>query len=350
MPVDTYLTINLESYLMKRTAIAIAMSAVTMPALALSPSVGEPGFSGQINLGLGAGNVESNFLAETIGIDLSDKTLDSLNSNDDEDITMPVAGFDLGWTFSGGNMRVSIGADDRGEALDFDPATKLAFRYDNDRFGNVELAGLGSRGFTDVWADPYDTTKDRSNSEITSSGGRLTWDKIFSSNFEVMIETREIDLDDEDSGNSIARLTAADRKLLEREGDVNRISLGYVFELNDRHSLRPAITYVDHDLDGDAMSRDGVVGKLGYGYRGDSFNLNVVGKYGQFDGDKTNPIFDDVNDIDTYSLGASVQFPGLFGLDKWVPNASAIYAESDSDIDFNDAQVWIVSFAMFRKF
>lgn len=335
---------------MKKTAIAITLAAVTSPALALSPSVGEPGFSGDINLGLGAGNIESNFLAETMGIDLGDKTLDSLRSNEDEDIVMPVAGYDLGWTFSGGNSRVSIGSDDRGDVLAFAVTSKLAYRYDNDRFGNFELAGLVSGGFTDVWADPYDTTQDRSNSEVTSSGGRITWDKILGSNFEFVVQTKEIDLDDEDSGDSLGFLSAADRQLLEREGDVNRVSLSYLFQLNDRHSLRPGINYVDYDLDGDAMSKDGVIAELAYGYKADSFLLNVAGKYGQLDGDKTNPIFNEVNDTDSYSIGASIKFPGLFGLDNWVPNASAIYAENDSDVDFNDAQAWIVSFAMHRKF
>jgi hypothetical protein len=335
---------------MKKTAIAIAISAASMHALALSPSVGEPGFSGSVNLGIGGGNVETNFLAEVMGTDLSDKKLSSLDSNDDEDIGMPAIGYDLGWTFASGNTRVSISNDERSGVLEFDPGAKLALRYDNDRFGNFELAGLVSGGQTSTWKDPYDTTGDRSNSDMTNNGGRISWDKIFSSNFEVYIETREADIDQERSGASLDDLNARDRKLLDRNGDVNKASVGYVFELNDKHTLRPAITYVDHDLDGDAMSRDGVVGSLGYGYKGDGFNLGVMGKYGQLDGDKTNPIFNDVNDTDTYSIAAGMKFPGMFGLKNWVPNFAATYAKNDSDIDFNDAQVWLVSVSMFRAF
>lgn len=335
---------------MKKTAIAIALSTITAPALALSPSVGEPGFSGDITLGLGAGNVETNFLAETIGIDLSDDKIDSLNDMGDEDITLPVAGYELGWTFSGGNTRVSLSNDDRAETLDFQTTSKLAFRYDNDSLGNFELAALVTSGLTDVWADPYLTGSNRSNSELNSNGGRITWDKILGSNFEFMVQTREIDLDNEDSGRSVAGLTAADRKLLEREGDVVKASVGYLFKLNDAHSIRPAITYIDYDLDGDAMARDGVVGEVAYSYKGDGFNLALAGKYGQLDGDKDNPIFNDVNDTDRYSIAAGLKLPGLFGLDNWVPSASAIYAEDDSDVDFNDAQAWIISFAMSRTF
>jgi hypothetical protein len=336
---------------MKKTAIAIAISAASMQALALSPSVGEPGFSGSVNLGIGGGNVETNFLAEVMGTDLSDKKLSSLDSNDDEDIGMPAVGYDLGWTFASGNTRVSISDDERSGVLDFDPSAKLALRYDNDRFGNFELAGLLSGEQTSTWRDPYKTTEDgeRSNSDITNNGGRITWDKIFSSNFEVYIETKEVDIDKERSGQSLD-LNARERKLLDRNGDVNKASVGYVFELNDKHTLRPAITYVDYDLDGDAMSKDGVVGELGYGYKADGFNLGLMGKYGKLDGDKTNPIFNDVNDTDTYSIGATMEFPGMFGLDKWVPNIGAVYAKNDSDIDFNDEQVWLVSFSMFRAF
>jgi hypothetical protein len=45
-----------------------------------------------------------------------------------------------------------------------------------------------------------------------------------------------------------------------------------------------------------------------------------------------------------------MKFPGMFGLKNWVPNFAATYAKNDSDIDFNDAQVWLVSVSMFRAF
>jgi hypothetical protein len=334
---------------MKKTAIAIAISAVSMQALALSPSVGDPGFSGDVNLGVGTGNIETNFLAEVMGTDLSDENLASLTSNDDEDIVMPAFGYDLGWTFANGKTRVSMSDDERNPILNFDPAVKLALRHDHERFGNFELAGLLSGEQTSTWRDPYRTDGDRSNSDITNNGFRISWDKIFSSNFEVYLETTEVDIDNERSGQSLD-LNARQRKLLDRNGDVNRASLGYLFELNDRHTLRPAISYVDHDLDGDAMSRDGIVLDLDYGYAGDGFNLAVAGTYGKLDGDKRNPIFKDVNDTDTYSIAAGAQFPGMFGLENWIPNVSAIYAKNDSDIDFNDAQVWLVSVGMFRSF
>ena len=340
---------------LRKTTLALAISAVTMPALALSPSVGDPGFSGHVNLGIGGGKVESNFLAEVAGTDLSDDKLKSIGDPDDKSVTMPVIGYDLGWTFSGGKTRVFLAADDAGDTLDFDPATQIGIRYDSDNAGNFQVVGLMSSTMTRVYEDPYQVGSKRGQSEVTSNGGRFTWDKMFGSNFELIASARKIDVDKERSGEQAFSSNAAARKLLERDGDVYRASLSYLYKVNDRHAFRPSIGYVDHDLDGDAMSKKGGLIGLGYSYETDGFNLSVMGEYGDFDGDKANPFATangrrKKNNTEHYSLAGAMEFPGLFGLENWIPNISAIYANDDSDVDFNDTQAWIIGAAMYRSF
>ena len=62
---------------MKIRYLPIILSLTAPAVLALDP-VGEPGWSGHINLGAAAGQVESNLLAEIggFGIDLGDEDLD----------------------------------------------------------------------------------------------------------------------------------------------------------------------------------------------------------------------------------------------------------------------------------
>jgi len=340
--------------MIKKTAIAAVISAMAMPALALEPMPKESGFSGFVNLGVGTGSVESNFLARVSGIDvdLGDDTIQDFGSPDDESITLPSANVNLGYTFSNRKTRIFLGSDLE-DFLQFDRSTLFALRHDFDRIGNVQLAFLTSAfPGTEVWADPYLLDQKRKDTESRSTGGRVTWDRIFGSNFEFKATAREREIDDENSGaDPSLGLTKAERKLLDREGDITRFELGYKFVLGDgNHIVRPSASYIDRDLDGDAMAQDGYELALSYAYLSSDLRWvnNVL--YQSLDGDKVNPIFNEVNDEDVIAVASQMFFPGLFGFKKWEPNISAIWAEGDSDIDFNDSKGWMISVGMFRTF
>jgi hypothetical protein len=337
---------------MKKTAIATVVSFMAMPALALDPMPEDAGFSGYVNLGAGGGSIESNFLARVPGVDvdLSNDTIYSLDSPDDESVTLPAIRYSVGYTFSGQKTRVFIGSDVE-SFLKFESSTALALRHDFDRMGNMQLSFLGSAyPGVDVWADPYQTGSTRSNTEFSSTGARFTWDKILGSNFELKASSREIDIDNEFSGASLD-LTQAQRKLLDREGDVTRVELGYRAKFGDgTHVVRPSVSYIDRDLDGDAMSQDGYELEVSYVYTADDVKWVSNVMYQSLDGDKANPIFNKVNDEDVVGIGSRMFFPGLFGLEKWTPNLGVVWEDGDSDIDFNDSTGWLVSAGMFRKF
>ena len=74
---------------MKKTLVALAVSSLSLPALALEPVAGEAGWNGSIGLGGGIGSIETNFVAETWGFDLGNDKIDSIGSPDDEDIGLP---------------------------------------------------------------------------------------------------------------------------------------------------------------------------------------------------------------------------------------------------------------------
>jgi hypothetical protein len=340
---------------MKKTVIALAVSTLAIPALALDDLPEEKGFSGFVNLGAGAGSIKSNFLARISGIDLdlSDDTISDLGSPDDEDLVLPAVNVEAGYLFGNKKTRVSIG-NDLSDFLQFDRATLLSLRHDFDTVGRMQLALLStSAGLTtQVWADPYLTGSSRKNTDYTSDGARFTWDKIMGSEFELKASLRKREIDDEFSGDSLD-LTPQERQLLDREGDVTRVELGYLVHVGEgRHLIRPSVAYVDRDLDGDAMAQDGYELTVSWVYSAESARFRWVNNasYASFDGDKVNPIFNEVNDSDRYAIASQMFFPKLFGLEKWTPNLSAIWADSDHDIDFNDASGWLVSAGMFRRF
>ncbi len=311
----------------------------------------EAGWGGFVNLGVGVGSVESNFLARLTGVDadLSDSRIDALGSPDDEDITIPMGALNLGYTFKDRKTRVFLG-NDLSDFVQFDQATRLAIRRDTDSLGRFQIGVIATAGIrTEVYEDPYQTGVDRRETERVRLGGRITWDKILGSQFELQISTAERELDEERSGEGLG-LSAADRALLDREGDLNRVELGYVFNLGSGHFLRPRIAYIDRDLDGDAMAQDGY--EVGASYLYNSGRVSFVGNifYQQMEGDAVNPIFNDVNDSDALFVSGSIWFPGAFGWDNWMPRITVAWGEDDSDIDFNDTQASIFSVSLFRTF
>lgn len=339
---------------MKKTAIALALSTIALPALALNELPQEKGFSGFVNLGASGGSVESNFLAKISGInvDLSDDTIYNLGQPDDKDIVVPAVAFEFGYLFGNKKTRIALG-NDLSDFLQFDRATRLSLRHDFDRIGRLQVAFLNSTGMpTEVYEDPYQTGSSRGTSDFTSTGGRITWDKILNSQFEFKASFKENDVDKERSGeDQKLGLNSAQRQLLERDGDVTRVELGYMFSINNNeHLIRPSVSYIDRDLDGDAMSQDGYEVAISWNWNGDDFRWVNNAFYQSLDGDAVNPIFNDVNDADRYGISSQLFFPGLFGLEKWTPNLTFAWAEADSDIDFNDTSLWIIGAAMFREF
>lgn len=331
------------------TAAVFALTCAPAFALDVMP---EPGWGGFINLGVGTGSVESNMLASLSGIDrdLSDDTINNFGSPDDESVTLPVANLNIGYTFASGKTRVFLG-NDLADFVQFDQATLLALRHDIDGVGRLQFGALATAGITtEVYEDPYVLNAKRGNTERTMSGGRITWDKIMGSQFELQVETRTRDIDEERSGEGLG-LSDPERKLLDREGDVNRVDLGYLFSLADgKHFLRPSVAYVDRDLDGGAMAQDGYRLGLSHLYNSKRFRMVNNITYASMDGDKDNPIFGDAYDADEVFLSSQMFFPGAFGWKNWMPRILIAWGEEDTDIDFYDTQVWMINASLFRTF
>lgn len=337
---------------MKKTAIALALACACTPALALDKMPGKPGLSGFVNAGIGTGSIETNMLARVAGIDLDlgEDTIDDFGSPDDENITTVALNLTINYTFSNLKTQVSLG-NDLADFLQFDRSTILSLRHDFDRLGRVQ-ASLLSSAFprTEVWEDPYVLGEKRKETERDSTGGRLTWDKILGTQFELKVQQRKVELDNERSGQALG-LSRSQRLLLDREGDNYRTELGYMFNVdNGTHLIRPSIAFVDHDLDGDAMAQDGYEGAVSYIYNSGDITWANTLSYASLEAGRENPIFEEDHDSEQIIFATQVFVSGLFGLEDWRPNIALMYGESDSDIDFYDAKGWMVNLAIGRQF
>lgn len=337
---------------MKRIIAVFGILACATPALALDPLGDKSGWGGFLNIGVAGGEGESNFFARMSGldIDLSDDTIDDLGPPGGKDFVMPALAGEFGYTFSNKKTRIFVG-NDFADFLQFDRSTRFAIRHDFDRIGTLQLAYLSAPMIaTEVWSDPYLTGTARDSTDLEVSGARLTWDRIFGTALELKISSTERDIDEERSGVS-QPLTAEEQRLLDRNGDVFRVELGYLAKIGSSHFLRPSVTYIDRDLDGRAMAQEGVNLDLSYIYNPGraSWRWVTTASYGEHDGDEENPLFGEKHDSERIFFASTLFFPGDFGIKNWTFNIGVIYGDDDSDIDFNDINVWMLSAGVLRR-
>jgi hypothetical protein len=334
---------------MKKLALSLAISAMAMSASAMEPMSPEAGFSGFLAAGAAGGQVESNFLAEIMTIDLANKDIYRYDSPDQTDIILPSFNYNLGYTFANKKTRVYAGIALENE-LEFSSNTVLAVRHDFDSLGNMELAGLlPGVAVVKVWENPYTLGQNRNATERTTNGGRLTWDKMFGTGLEFIANVRKIDIDRELSGQNL-NLTASEQKLLDREGDLIRIELGYTFNATNDLAVRPSAAYIKDDLDGDAMYQDGYEVGIKSVYDAGAYTWVNRAAYQKLDGDKVNPIFIKTNDADVYLLASEVRVPDPFGWEQWFTTVGVQWADNQADIDFNKSSVVMFQARIGRNF
>ncbi len=335
----------------KLALLGLALVGAVAQAVPLVPE--KPGWSGHVNLGVGAGSSESNMLDGIASINLGKKRISSLESSpDSKDFAMPAFSFELAYTLADMGTQLYAG-NQVVDYLTFDLETTLkthfGVRQDVPDIGTVDFSLAVSSLPTDVWKDPYVVDADRGDTERTSTGAHIAWDRIFNTPLQLAWSFTEIKIDDERSGEAQG-LSKADQRLLRRNGMVYRLDLNYDWEINKRHRLVPGITYLDFNLDGDAMKEDGLGLQLKYLYHVNRWRVVSQVYYQDLEADTRNPIFTKQRRMETLGGSITTFYSKPFGWNSWTANATIGYQDDDSNIDFYDASFGLVSVGMLYRF
>jgi len=325
-------------------------------ASALDPIPQESGFSGFIRPGVGYLKYKSNMVASIQGFDLSEEKIDSYNDSPDSEttgiVTLP---FTLAYTFASSRTQLFLGTD-LTDLIRFDMSQQIGVKQGIGNFGILQGGFLFSGMPAKVWKDPYLTGEDRDDTKRKSTGARLTWDRIFGSWFQVQYTYRNVDIDTEESGDSIGSLTSSDRKLLERDSDRSTVDIAYRFHFAKHHILGPAFIYTHDDRDGKAMKNDAYDVMLTYAYfnRNNPFSFTGNAFIGQADYDKRNPIYGKKQDDDRYGIQGTLYWENpwkwsLFGSNPMNFFIGGAYAKTDANIDFYDQEATMGTVGVFFK-
>jgi len=313
---------------------------------AIEPIPQEAGWSGLVNIGVAYFEGKTNMVAgvDTVSIDIGNPVIDSLSEEpESESFGMPQLNLNIKYTFST-QTQLFIGSSME-DILQFDTASVSGVRQQFSDRSIIEFSLVSTPIFVpvQVWQDPYVVGVERQETDRTSLGPRIDYFNILGSGFGVQYTQRETELDEELSGTTQLSLTPAQAQLLDREGDVKRLVGYYRFPPIGRNIFEVRLSQRSDDLDGKAMSGDENQIQVTHVYLGERFTAASNIFVGQKDFDAVNPVFAITREDDTIGLGFVLLDKKLFGSKDWYGQASAVWVDLDTNIDFYDASSTMVS-------
>ncbi len=322
------------------------------PASAMEPIPETPGWRGFVLAGAGYTEVASNLVAGTAIVDVGRPSFDSLaDSPESDDVFHPRITGEVNYTFAN-RAQVFLGTSLE-DALTLDLVAQLGVRKDLGAAGAVQAGIQLGAIVTEVWEDPYAEGVARQETDRDSQGLRLQWDRILGSAFEFTVSYRDIEIDDELSGQGVLSV-ACDldcQDLLRRDGEHVFGELSYLLRLGAgrNHLLRPSFRYTSFDLDGDALAGESMMFQLSYVYATAGYTLVTNLAAGSRDHDAANPIFGRRTDSDRLLADVTVLYRLTGGDGRWQLVGNAFWGEDESEVSVHDTDVFSFGIgAMYR--
>jgi hypothetical protein len=185
----------------------------------------------------------------------------------------------------------------------------------------------------EVWKNPYDTVKDRDQSDADVYGLRMKLENVAGSQWEIEYCTDRIDIKDDEIGDI--------ENNLKRNGWKHEVGVKYNIILEPGLNLSPELSYTYSDIEGHSNSYQGV--KFGAMLKQAKppwvFIGMVSGSHHQYQ--KTHPLFGKTRQESEITTFAQVMRLNLFGMEKLFGSFGAGYVWSDANIDFFDSQTII---------
>ncbi len=322
----------------KSALAASCLMSLTSIAFAVEPVPEEAGWSGFVLFGAGYTDVKSNTVVGNDIIDVGQDTVSSIfQSPQSDDTAHPVVGAEIKYTLR--NRSQFFLGSSLEDQLTMDFANQLGWRIQRDS-GIYQVGFLLSEPAVEVWADPYLAGEPRAETDREASGFRFEWGNVLGSNFDFMIQAREIDIDVELSGSDPALgCDLACQALLDRSGDQFVARLSYRFMLSPQHIFEPQIRFRNEDRNGAAISRDFLGVRLSYAYLSPSWTFVGNLLVGQSEYDQPNPLYNERRDADTVAFDATVLYTLPTQSGRWQVTGNLFVGESDSRITFHDNEL-----------
>ena len=138
-------------------------------------------------------------------------------------------------------------------------------------------------------------------------------------------------------------LSAAQRSLLNREGDHHQAELLYTYQLCENQWLAPTLQYDHYGLDGGAMRNDMYSLMLTHTFATNKWRLisNLI--YGFSNYDERNPIYQKTCKADRYGVSTTLLVPNFCNVKNMTGLLGVAYLLEDANINFYDTEIIAVT-------
>lgn len=336
-----------------QAVLSLALAAMAGTASAIDPIPNEPGWSGFVNVGAGVISAKTNMVAgiDRYGITIGEATINSLSSEPESKSTgIPQFNLNINYTFAS-QTQVFLG-NSMEDIVTLDTASVVGVRQQFADKSILALSAVSTPIFApvQVWEDPYVVGVERKETDRTSRGGRIEYDKILGTGLGVQLTRRTTEIDSELSGTTQLGLSPAQAQLLNRNGDVKRVAAYYRFPRVERNEFELRVGRLTDDLDGEAMSGSQNEVQLTYAHLGTRLLFASSVFYWKEDYDAVNPVFNKTREDKTLGLALFLYDTKLFNSKSWWGQAMAVWVNQDSNIDFYDASSLIVTAGVQYRF
>ena len=316
----------------------------------------ESGFSGFVNAGPGLWRVEDNMVKEIWYFQVSENEINSIDDKPKSKyVVTPILSYNVKYTFASTRTQIFLGSLLE-DLLRFDTATLLGVRQELPDQSVIGVSYVFSPAIFEVYKDPYMEGKNRKGTDRTINGVRLSYDYILGSDLSFQYTYRNIDIDDERSGEDLVSqglLTPSEADRLDRNGNKHDAEVLYRFVSQrgaSKHAFIPSFKYSYLDLDGSAMKHNYFQFNLNYRYDVEKFAFVLNGYYGYADYDKRNPIYGKTREDDRYGFGLLGFYKRFLGVEDLHLNATVAINRGDSNIDFYDSELDLYAMSLFYFF
>ena len=335
-----------------QAAMFLALIAMAGTATAIDPIPATPGWSGFVIAGGTVITARTNMVSgiSAYHVDIGKKTVNSL-ADEPESLTRgaPQLNLNLNYTFSTQTQLFLGNSVENVVELDRASIVGVRQQFADKSILELSLVTTPYGSPLTVWEDPYVVGVAREETDRTSRGARIEYDRILGSGFGVQYTARTVETENERSGTTQLGLPPAQAELLKRDGNINRLTVSYRFPPVGRNQFQLRVGHLTDDLDGQAMSGDQNEIQLTHAYVGERFIMASNAFFWKEDYDAVNPVFGKTREDKTLGLAFILFDKKIFNSKNWWGSFQAIWVDQNSNIDFYDASSLIVSLgAMYR--
>ncbi|MGF1876982.1 DUF2860 domain-containing protein [Photobacterium frigidiphilum] len=301
----------------------------------------EQGFSGDISLLTGFSNTKSQFNTDI----KSTPSLESSGESDTKALIAPLGA--IQYTFAS-DKQVFMGTSRSDLALGRFHI-EAGYRQLFEGNGMVSLSYVPGIIGTETWEDPFLVNENRTKTDTKIKGFRFQYKNILGSNFSMETSVGQQEIDSEKSGQK-QNLSETEIASLDREGNIIYLEGAYRQSIARGRFLRGALNYTRLDADGDAMSYDTYGAQLSIIQMLPSSSLALTFGYKNAQYEAENPVFDEKQKDDLWSVFLAYEYNEPFGWTNWGLVSLIGYNTTDSNINFYNEDTLMATVGINYKF